>query len=1100
MRGDRKRSLRFGNLSRFAPSPQHGRDGFFQQIGTTNGNAARAWKGASMRRRLAGIRTLPILLVVWTGVQRVPSARAVESQATQPAPALHDDAELVGIDFADDHNGWVVGDRGTIWHTRDGGSTWHAQPTGVRETIHGVTFIDDRRGWAVGGGLRPYRHTTKGLVLSTRDGGAHWTQSGNTALLPAFEDVRFFNGSDGVAIGEASPLFDAGVYLSSDSGKSWNPLPGQSARAWRAADFIDARTGILLGDRVPVARFRDPSVSPSRIPDLGLRSVRDVAMASTTTAWLVGDGGLVLQSNDRGKTWHRPVHPLPLPGTGLFDFQTIVARGAECWIAGTPGTTVFYSGDAGRSWSAYPTGQRLPIHGMVMRAGGHGWIVGAMGTIVATEDGGRAWHRQRTPARRAALLAILSEPDRIPLEVLAELAGAEGYRSVVDIVTRPIPSATSERAPLAPVRPHQAVVRVGGCAAETAWQFPVRPDELRLSKAVTLAELNRFHAGKARQRLEAYLVRQIRMWRPSLVMTHAGTASDRPIDRLVAEATELAVAAAADPNRYLEMITQGGLGPWSVDRVIGLLPPGETGPLHIDTRQIAPRLGGSLADYALLARGLIATVDRRVRPRFSFRILLDHTSGTDRRRGFFSGMRLVAGADAQRPLDAVSLENIEQLKRTAKRQRTMGALMRRARNNPAWLSQIGVLTGGLDAATTGTLLYRIGREEATAGRFDSAGRVFQTLATTYPRHPLVDAALGWLMRYYASGEAAHRAAGTAAKPPVRSNASKTAGPTHTPPNRQASFSRPGRGKDGAVDVRLKRRQARLRRAVELGAELERTRPLLFADPAIRFPLYVAYRQLGENKLAERTLRVIRRAPNETWSAAARGETWLADHRGPAARRDRASARRTASHGAAVDRRPAPKKIYRCRRAETRPYLDGKLDEPLWQAGQVAELVGAVDGGPACPAAQARFSWDAEFLYVGLHCRKGASTDAAPPTGPRPRDPDLSAHDRVDLLIDIDRDYATFYRLTIDHRGWVGEACLGDRTWNPTWYVAAASDGDSWTIEAAIPLSELVDQTPQAGTVWAIGLQRVVPGTGFQAWTSPASLDIVPEGFGYLWFE
>ena len=88
---------------------------------------------------------------------------------------------------------------------------------------------------------------------------------------------------------------------------------------------------------------------------------------------------------------------------------------------------------------------------------------------------------------------------------------------------------------------------------------------------------------------------------------------------------------------------------------------------------------------------------------------------------------------------------------------------------------------------------------------------------------------------------------------------------------------------------------------------------------------------------------------------------------------------------------------------------------------------------------------------------------------------------------MDRDYATYYRLSIDHRGWTHDECWGDASWNPTWYVAAGADDDTWTIEAAIPLKELTQQQPDAKTTWAVGVQRIVPGVGFQSWTTPASL-------------
>jgi hypothetical protein len=124
----------------------------------------------------------------------------------------------------------------------------------------------------------------------------------------------------------------------------------------------------------------------------------------------------------------------------------------------------------------------------------------------------------------------------------------------------------------------------------------------------------------------------------------------------------------------------------------------------------------------------------------------------------------------------------------------------------------------------------------------------------------------------------------------------------------------------------------------------------------------------------------------------------------------------------------------------------------------------------------------------------------PKKQPRPRDSDLSAHDRVDLLIDIDRDYATYYRFTVDQRGWTAESCFGDSSWNPDWYVASREDDETWTVEFAIPLEQIVEKLPQPREVWAIGIQRTSPGVGFQSWTTPASTEIRPEGFGYLIFD
>ncbi len=144
--------------------------------------------------------------------------------------------------------------------------------------------------------------------------------------------------------------------------------------------------------------------------------------------------------------------------------------------------------------------------------------------------------------------------------------------------------------------------------------------------------------------------------------------------------------------------------------------------------------------------------------------------------------------------------------------------------------------------------------------------------------------------------------------------------------------------------------------------------------------------------------------------------------------------------------------------------------------------------------------DGQFLYLAVECRRAAGPSYATPTRPRPRDPDLSPHDRLEIFLDLDRDHATWYRLVVDSRGWVAEDCWGDKTWNPTWFVARDSDDQRWTIEAAVPLDQLTGRYPQARDVWALGAQRIVPGVGFQSWSQPAAPEVRPEGFGYLIFE
>jgi hypothetical protein len=202
---------------------------------------------------------------------------------------------------------------------------------------------------------------------------------------------------------------------------------------------------------------------------------------------------------------------------------------------------------------------------------------------------------------------------------------------------------------------------------------------------------------------------------------------------------------------------------------------------------------------------------------------------------------------------------------------------------------------------------------------------------------------------------------------------------------------------------------------------------------------------------------------------------------------------------AAPRGQPPKPVLHCPLAAAKPRLDGRLDDALWKQLTPVPLASAYHDDAQWPAS-VMMAHDDQFLYLAVTARQAPGAHYEPATGPRLRDADLSAHDRIDLFLDVDRDFVSYYHFAIDHRGWAAEDCWGDRTWNPTWFVAARSASGTWTAEAAIPLDQLTGRAPQPHEVWAIGIQRTVPGAGFQSWNTPAAVEVIPEGFGYLVFE
>ena len=238
-------------------------------------------------------------------------------------------------------------------------------------------------------------------------------------------------------------------------------------------DLIDPTTGALAGRRGAVAALRRGTIETERSPDFGLRTLRGMRLLRPTWGWLVGDGALVMLTGDLGMTWQSTPGELPEGVHRNFDFVALAVRGPKCWVAGSPGTRILRTNDAGRSWTAYPTGCSVPIHAITLVDDRRGWAVGALGTILATEDGGQSWRRQRAGGSRAALLGIFSRPEDVPLELVAQLSGNDGYLGVVEVLNRR-DLQTPKRGAALEDRLQEAIARLGGSDAAVAWRFPLR--------------------------------------------------------------------------------------------------------------------------------------------------------------------------------------------------------------------------------------------------------------------------------------------------------------------------------------------------------------------------------------------------------------------------------------------------------------------------------------------------------------------------------------------------------------------------------------------------------------------------------------------------
>ena len=171
---------------------------------------------------------------------------------------------------------------------------------------------------------------------------------------------------------------------------------------------------------------------------------------------------------------------------------------------------------------------------------------------------------------------------------------------------------------------------------------------------------------------------------------------------------------------------------------------------------------------------------------------------------------------------------------------------------------------------------------------------------------------------------------------------------------------------------------------------------------------------------------------------------------------------------------APHRTYLTQRIESRPVVDGRLDDEAWNA---VEWTGGfvqrepVDG--AAPSAETEFKvvYDDEALYIAVR----AHDDPAELSSILARR-DRFPGDWVEVNIDSYFDRRTAFSFTLSLSGTRGDEFISedgrnwDGRWNPVWNGATAIDEQGWTAEMRIPLSQLRFDPGQEQT-WGLQMQR-----------------------------
>jgi photosystem II stability/assembly factor-like uncharacterized protein len=1036
---------------------------------------------------------------VWTLAWGLLAALLLPPAARAGELRNFEDAALHAVQFVDANEGWAAGDDGVIWHTIDGGRNWERQPTGVRASLRSLCFVNPFTGWAAGREELPNGAGSVGVLLYTQDGGVAWRRVLLNAL-PGLNVVRFVDEKTGYVAGDGSDLHPSGLFTTTDGGRTWHPVTGPRCTSWLAADF-GPEGGALAGAWNRLATLRGGQVRLADVDALGGRSLRGLQLRGKRGV-AVGQGGLVLRSDGTaGSTWSYADLGLPPAVLAAWDFHAVGGAGDDVWVVGRPGSAVLHSPDGGTRWEVRLTGQPLPLSGVFFLDAQHGWAVGELGSVLATADGGKTWQVQRRGGQRAAVLCVHARAAGVAADTLARLGGDEGYLTACLRVTGSDPATADPGRCAEGPRAAAAARQAGGAAAETLWQFPVASHVAQGDRDELLKAWDRLHDDRAAEHLLRQAVLALRIWRPDVVLTDSPErgASPYPADALVAEAVREAFTRAADPQAFPEQITDLGLEPWKASKAYaqaGGTRPAQ-GTVVLDQTALSNRLEATYREFAaapaaLLAEGPVALPAQR-----AYRLFASRLPGGETHHGLMEGIDLPPGGLARRPAapaDELTPEAEKALRRRANllamAEQQAGALTEPER----LVGQIGPMLADMGDDQGAKAAHALASQFARQGQWELAREVFLLLADRYPAHPLAADACRWLIRHNSSSEARRRhelgqflvfgqtqfglprEQGKADAAPAPAGDKKPQKPRPRPDGPAAEAHR-------TEEVGLLSGGEHVKQwyqsSLDLEPRLAGFGPLLVNDPGVQFCLQAARRNLGDFETAKQWYaKFASRQPDGPWRSAALAELWLMNRQGS-----------------------PPKPVAACRQAETRPFLDGKLDDACWEGVKPLQLKAAAGDTLTDYPTEVRLAYDKDFLYVGLRCFHPVGRQV-PPAAKRQHDSDLRGFDRVSLVLDLDRDYATCFHFQVDQRGCVAEDCWGDKTWDPRWFVAVHSEPAVWTVEAAIPLAALSGDVPTAGRAWAFNVVRAIPGAGVQAFSLPAEVPeecLRAEGMGLLMF-
>jgi|APSaa5957512622_1039677.scaffolds.fasta_scaffold07205_3 thioredoxin-like negative regulator of GroEL len=194
-----------------------------------------------------------------------------------------------------------------------------------------------------------------------------------------------------------------------------------------------------------------------------------------------------------------------------------------------------------------------------------------------------------------------------------------------------------------------------------------------------------------------------------------------------------------------------------------------------------------------------------------------------------------------------------------------------------------------------------------------------------------------------------------------------------------------------------------------------------------------------------------------------------------------------------------------------PAIDGVLEEPVWE--DVEPLVSfyqcifKMRAYPIQGRSEAYVGYRGNVLYIGIKGYESTTNNLAALV--TERDQRVHEDDCVELFLDLDHDYTTYYQIVVNSLGTIADnqwdssvqMSNGNSEWNGEYEIATKVEETFWTAEIAIPIAQF-ERRIEPGQIWGFNLARIriANAAEYGQWVPTYGRALRPDRFGFILFD